>query len=83
MDMEKRIEELYEEAKRFDESDLYRSAEYDAISEKRCELYENICALFGPAIVPLLEEYADAIGDETELECRHFFKEGYLMGQKP
>ena len=78
--MKKSIEELYRKAKRFDEGDLYQSKEYSTIARNQREVYQKICALFGPAVVPLLEEYTAAVSDEIELECRHFFEQGYRMG---
>ena len=41
-------------------------------------LRRTIQTLFGAVVSPLLEEYAAVIGEETELECRHFFEQGYL-----
>lgn len=79
--MKKSIEELYREAKRFDESDIYHSEEYDAIARNQRDLYKKMCTLF-PAISSLLEEYTAAIGDEIELECKHFFEQGYLLGSR-
>ena len=79
--MKKSIEELYQQAKRFDESDIYQSQEYSVIAKNQRELYKKICALFGPTIIPLLEEYTAAVGDEMELECRHFFRQGCILGQ--
>ena len=38
--------------------------------------------LFGPFIAPFLEEYTAWMGEECELECRHFFAQGYLMGRE-
>lgn len=80
--MKKSVEELYQEAKRFDESDIYQSPKYDAVAKNQNRLYKRICFLFGPATVPLLEEYTAAIGDEMELESKHFFEQGYLLGQR-
>ena len=79
--MEKSIEELYQQAKRFDEGELYQSQEYSAIARRQTELYQKMRTLFGPPVAPFLEEYAAAIADEMELECRHFFRQGYLLGQ--
>ena len=80
--MKKSIEELYREAKRFDEGDIYQSLEYDAVAKNQNRLYKQMEILFGPAITPLLEEYTAAIGDEMDLENRHFFELGYLLGQR-
>ncbi len=79
--MKKSIEELYRQAKRFDEGGIYQSEEYNAIARKQRELYKNLRLLFGPTAGALLEEYTEALGDECELECRHFFEQGYRLGQ--
>ena len=81
--MDKPIEELYHRAKRFDESDIYQSAEYDAVAKNQMALYKKMRVIFGPAIIPFLEEYTAAMGDEMELECRHFFEQGYRLGRGP
>lgn len=78
--MKKTIEELYQKAKRFDESGVYQSEEYAVIAKQQNRLYKEISALFGPVAISLLEEYTAAIGDEMELECKHFFEQGYLLG---
>lgn len=80
--MKKFLEELYQEAKRFDEGDIYQSEEYAAIAKRQNRLYKEISALFGPVAVSLLEEYTAAVGDEMELESKHFFEQGYLAGRK-
>lgn len=79
--MEKSIEELYRQAKRFNEGEIYQSREYSAIAKRQTELHKKMRVLFGPLIVPLLEEYNTAVADEMELECRYFFEQGYLLGQ--
>ena len=80
--MKKSLEDLYREAKRFDESGIYQSDEYAAIAKQQNRVYKEICAIFGPVAASLLEEYTAAIGDEMELECKHFFEQGYLMGRR-
>jgi len=79
--MEKYIEELYQKAKRFDEGGLYQSREYEDISQRQFKAYLEMRALFGPALPHLLEDYISATNDEIELECKHFFEQGYLLGQ--
>jgi len=80
--MNAHMEELYHQAKRFDESELYQSDEYAAIAKAQMGLYKKMYALFGAVIAPILEEYHAAISDELELECRHFFEQGYLLGRR-
>lgn len=75
------MDDLYQKAKRFDEGDIYQSQEYQDVCRKRWQLYEQICLRFGTQIAPLLEEYAAAIGDECDLESKHFFAQGYRFGR--
>ena len=77
-----KMKDLYLKAKRFDESDEYQTPEYARIAKRQIELYTEMHTLFGPAILPLLEEYTAQIGEEYELECQHFFAQGYLMGKE-
>ena len=74
------IYELYLDAKRFDESETYQSKEYEELVSRKAELTENLYRKFISAI-PLMEEFIGLLAEETELECRHFFREGYLAGQ--
>ena len=80
--MEEWMEELYQKARRFDEGDLYQRPEHARIAKRQMELYTKMRVLFDPLIGPLLEEYTTQIGEEFELECRHFFMQGYLMGKE-
>ena len=75
--MKRSVEELYQAAIRFDEGE---SQDYNTVLENKNHLRRTIQTLFGAVVSPLLEEYAAVIGEETELECRHFFEQGYLMG---
>ncbi len=80
--MEKRLEELYREAKRFDEGGLYQSEEYQRIAIRQVKLYKEMRVLFGGLFAKLMEEYFALQGDELEMECRHFFEQGYIMGRR-
>lgn len=77
---EEAIYELYLDARRFDESELYQSDEYENLVERKVELRENLYRRFNSAI-HLLEEYLGLLAEENELECQHFFREGYLAGR--
>lgn len=81
--MKKSMDELYREAKRFDEGTIYQSRAYGEICKRQFRLYDEMCALFGPQLSRLLEEYAMAVSDECDFECRHFFEQGYLLGRGP
>lgn len=75
------INELYLNARRFDEGEIYQSQEYEELVNRKVEVMENLYRKCG-AELPLLEEYIDLLRDETELECQHFFREGYRAGRK-
>ncbi len=79
--MEKRLEELYREAKRFDEGGLYQSEEYQRIAIRQVKLYKEMRVLFGGLFGLLMEEYFALLGDVLVMECRHFFEQGYIMGR--
>ncbi len=74
------MDDLYRKAKRFDEGDIYQSQEYQDVCARQIQLYEKLRRRFGAQITPLLEEYTAAIGDECDLENRHFFAQGYRLG---
>ena len=79
--MEKSMDELYQEAKRFDEGELYQSDEYQNVAVRQVKLYREMRTLFGRTFAVLMEDYNTALAEEMELERRHFFEQGYLMGQ--
>ncbi len=79
--MKKHIEELYQQAKRFDECGLYQSQQYSDICKRQLTLSQEMRLIFGPMLGQLLDEYTAAIGDECDLECRHFFEQGFLLGK--
>ncbi len=79
--MKKHMEHLYQQAKRFDEGELCQSQQYSDICRRQLTLFQEMCLIFGPMLSQLLEEYTAAIGDECDFECKHFFEQGYLLGQ--
>ncbi len=79
--MEKHIEKLYQRTKRFDEGGLYQTQQYTDICKRQLALSQEMRLIFGPMLSQLLDEYTAAIGDECDLECRHFFEQGYLLGK--
>ena len=72
----------YGRAKRFDEGKVYHSQEYIAFLKRRTQLEETAKSIYGVGVGLLLEEYADLLGDLTELECHHYFEEGYLAAER-
>lgn len=77
--MKQEIMEKYESCIRFDEGSLSQSKEYQEIVAEAERIRTLITEMFGPSILPLLEEYTDAIYEEMELEARHYFEQGYRM----
>lgn len=78
--MKKSIKKLYQEAKRFDEGKLYQGKEYKRVSMRLYRLHMDLSNLLGPIFRATIEEYLNLISQETELECLHFFEQGYLAG---
>jgi len=79
--MEDLMEKLYQKAKRFDEGEVYQTQEYSDICKRQFALCKEMRRLFGPVLSQLLDEYTAAVSDECDLECRHFFEQGFLMRQ--
>lgn len=67
--MTEEIKKLYEQAPRFDESDLYQSEEYEEASMMRLGLEALVEKWFHGKLSTLLEDYADALEQMAELEC--------------
>ena len=67
----------YEQAQPFDEGEIFHSKEYGRVIQKEMELYRLLVATFGANVEPLLDAYTDALGDKSELECQHFFQQGF------
>lgn len=74
------MEELYREAKRFDEGTFYQREDYEEAVTRQMELYTMLCHRFGQPFAALMEEFFKAINQEIDLECLHFFEQGYLAG---
>ncbi len=78
--MDRHIEELYKAAPRFDESDLMLSSLYtDAMCRQFCYM-ARLEERFGQDAAKLAEEILCTTYDITELEAKHFFREGYRAG---
>lgn len=76
--MNEEIKKLYEEAPRFDCGTLYQSEAYGQTVKERLRVEAMIEKAYGSEVLPMLEEYADTLYQITELECMHFFEQGYL-----
>lgn len=80
--MDENMERLYREAILFDQSDYYRSEEYNLIAERQMKDYLLMVQRFGTALLPLLEDYLTAIHEELQIEKKHAFELGYKEGKK-
>ena len=80
--MTEEIKTLYEQAPRFDEGDLYQSAEYTDAARERIDLETLTRRLFGNHAATILEEYTEVMDRITELECQHYFEQGYQAGKQ-
>lgn len=76
--MDEHIRELYEKAIRFDQGDLRYLEDYLEAEHACAKMEELIEEAYGPTIRPLLHEYAGTLYDIMEIECMHYFQEGYL-----
>lgn len=79
--MKKTREELFWEAKRFDEGHLYQTEECTEVVLRMFRLRTQMSDLFGPAFETLMEAYCEAASFEMELERRHYFDEGCRIGR--
>ncbi|WP_102410358.1 hypothetical protein [Beduinella massiliensis] len=75
-------QDAYEACPRFDESDMYRTAEVDAIYARKIELMERLLAAVGPKDRGLVEDYADVMYEEAEAECRYYFQMGFEAARR-
>lgn len=75
--MKQEMMEKYESCIRLDEGSLSQSKEYQETVDKAERVRALIAEMFGPRILPLLEEYTGAIYEEMELEARHYFEQEY------
>ena len=75
-------QDAYEACPRFDESDAYRTAAVDAIFARKIELMDRLLAAVAPEDRALVEEYAGALYEEMEAECRYYFSKGFEAGRR-
>lgn len=80
--MDKEIAKLYQSALRFDEGDLAGSEEYRQAKRQQDHIRDLLMGTFGDRILPLLEDYTDALFDEMECEAKHYFQEGYRAAKQ-
>lgn len=80
--MEKHIEALYGQAPRLDEGPVALEPLYSSALKEQLRISELIADIYGPAVIPLLNQYTVALCDEMECEAQHFFREGYLAAKR-
>lgn len=76
------MEALYQQARRFDEGEFCQSAAYLGVVNMRNKLLDMLVKLTGPGFGELNELTMSALDQEIELECQHYFCEGYLAAKR-
>ena len=79
--MDPHVEKHYEAARRFDEGEIYQSEEYMRLSRLRSERYDALLEILDPRFEELLAQLLECLDKELELECLHYFAEGYAAGK--
>ena len=74
----KKIAEAYDNAPRFDEGHFYYEREFDELYRKYIDLDDEIACCFPPIQITLLERRLEFEREINELECRHYFEQGWL-----
>ena len=77
--MNQHVEELYREARRFDEGEFYQAEEYNRLSKIRMEHYDALYKMLGPRFSKELSQFVECLEEELEWECMHYFTEGYIV----
>ncbi len=78
--MDQHVKDLFAAAQPFDEGELYQSPEYEKAEEKFILVEEMAEKLYGAEVAALLPTYLEAWSDAQEIECLHFFNQGYQYG---
>lgn len=79
--MDKRIEELFEQAQPFDEGELDQDPEYTRCNDITFDLEEKMGRLYGPEAKKLLQEFLYAYFEVERFDCLHYFYQGYLAAK--
>lgn len=61
---------------------MYQSEEYREIDRRQTSIFYEMVGKYSRKIVIALEAYTTAMLDQTELERRHFFEQGYLAAAR-
>lgn len=80
--MNEQLENLYKNALRFDEGEVFQGEAYHDAKRRQLHLYDLLVATFGSQIEALLNDYTDTLFEEMECEAQHYFQEGYRAAQQ-
>lgn len=80
--MEEHIAKLYQDAPPFCEGEIVQGEAYAKALRRQVKFHSLLVKTFGPAVVPLLEEYTEALYEEMECAAGHYFREGYRAAKK-
>lgn len=73
------MEKIYAKCAPFDESEIAQSIACREISEE-LRAIRTFLKRRAPDIMECIDAYVDKYLEMVELECRHYFAEGYRMG---
>lgn len=73
------MEKLYSKCVPFDEGEIVKSESYQAV-RKELRLIRQFLERRAPETMANLDVYVDKYLEVMEMECRHYFAEGYRMG---
>lgn len=80
--MDEHMKELFKQARRFDEEELFDDPEFMDRVEAVLELEQEIVSLYGSHSLILLLKHIVAQGRIDEYRYLHYFHQGYLAAQK-
>lgn len=75
------MENLYSKCVPFDESEVAKSESYQDI-RRELQLVRKFLERCAPETMTNLDAYVDKYLELVDLECRHYFLEGYRLGTK-
>lgn len=76
------IAAAYGETPRFDEGHFFNDPEYDALYRRYLDVEDAIAVNFSPAQQAIVDRRLEFEREICELECRHYFEEGWLQGRQ-
>lgn len=78
---EEQLESVFTQCTPFDESDLRNSEDYRKISAS-LRAARHFLDRHLPNATNFIDTYLDTYLDLVDLECRHYFAEGYRLGRE-